>query len=222
MGVDIVELEKRIEAIEDVIADVVGGNYDANLVVDDGYADPFCAVETGVSILIADLGAEVRANQKRARELEEKLAVIQEQLAIIESQRRAIQDLSTPVLQLWDDVLALPIIGVVDTERSVQIMETLLTEVTLRQAHYVILDITGVEMVDTKTADHLLKVVLSVQLLGASCILTGIRPAVAQTMVELGVDMSALMTLRTMRDGLAECMRRSYRKNADGGRLSRR
>jgi rsbT co-antagonist protein RsbR len=87
-------------------------------------------------------------------------------------------------------------------------MERLLTEVSRKQAKFVILDITGVDVVDTRTADHFVKVIKAAQLIGATCVLTGIQPAVAQTLVDLGVDLGDLATLRNLRDGLRECIRR--------------
>ncbi len=133
---------------------------------------------------------------------------LQEMKDVIDRQRYAIRSLSTPILQIWDDVLVLPVIGILDTQRSNDIMETLLDAVVRMHARYVILDVTGVEVVDTKTADHLIKVVSSARLLGAQCVLTGIQPAVAQTLVELGIDLSTLATMRNLQDGLHECLRR--------------
>lgn len=141
---------------------------------------------------------------------------LDQKLEIIERQRFAIQELSTPVLQLWTNVLAMPIIGVVDSRRSAEIMERLLSEITARQSRFVILDITGVEIVDTKTADHFIKVIKAAELLGTRCVLTGIRPAVAQTLVEIGVDLSSITTLRTLQDGLRECLRQMGQNGALG------
>lgn len=132
---------------------------------------------------------------------------LQNQVQTIQRQQYAIQELSTPILQLWDNVLALPIIGVVDTARSVEIMERLLSEISVRQSKYVILDITGVEIVDTKTADHFIKIIKAAELLGTRCIFTGIRPAVAQTLVEIGVDLTSVVTLRNLQEGLKACLR---------------
>ncbi|MBW2262029.1 MAG: PAS domain S-box protein [Deltaproteobacteria bacterium] len=129
-------------------------------------------------------------------------------------QQMVIQELSTPLLQIWEGVIVLPVIGVVDTRRSAQIMERMLAEIVARQARYVILDITGVEVVDTRTADHFIKVVKASSLLGAKCIITGIRPAVAQTLVDIGVDLSSIKTLGNLREGLAECIRRLEREKA--------
>jgi anti-anti-sigma regulatory factor len=140
------------------------------------------------------------------RALNDAIEEIEENIDTIQRQQFAIEELSTPILQLWDDVLALPVIGTVDTRRSADIMERLLTEVTQRQARYVILDITGVEVVDTRTADHFIKVIKAAELLGATCLLTGIRPAVAQTLVDLGIDLSSMATLRNLKEGLKHCL----------------
>jgi rsbT co-antagonist protein RsbR len=132
---------------------------------------------------------------------------IAEQVETIKRQQFAIQELSTPVLELWDDVLALPVIGVVDSRRAAEIMERLLSEITVKQSKYVVVDITGVELVDTKTADHFVKVIKAAELLGARCVVTGIRPAVAQTLVEIGVDLSSITTVRNLQEGFRECLR---------------
>ncbi len=152
---------------------------------------------------------ERKAEEARREATERAQAVSQlaDKLRIIEEQRFAILELSTPVLQVWDDIIALPIIGIVDTRRAADIMERLLTEIQTRQSRYVILDITGVEVVDTKTADHFIKVVKAAELLGARCLLTGIRPAVAQTLVEIGVDLSSVTTERNLKEALRGCLR---------------
>jgi anti-anti-sigma regulatory factor len=131
---------------------------------------------------------------------------LRSQMDLVKRQALAIHELSTPVLQIWNDILALPVIGTVDSRRAAEIMERLLAEVVVRKSKYVILDITGVEIVDTKTADHFLKLIKAAALLGTKCILTGIRPAVAQTLVEIGVDLSSITTLRDLQAGLRECL----------------
>lgn len=162
--------------------------------------------------LVRDVERQALEAEQQAAAKQQALADLDQKLEIIERQRSAIQELSTPVLQLWDSVLAMPVIGVVDTRRSADIMERLLSEITTNQSRYVILDITGVEVVDTKTADHFVKVIKAAELLGTSCILTGIRPAVAQTLVEIGVDLSSITTLRNLKEGLKECLRRGRLK----------
>jgi rsbT co-antagonist protein RsbR len=110
-------------------------------------------------------------------------------------------------MEIWEDVLVLPIVGVVDTRRSMEIMNNLLQQVIAKQSQCVIIDVTGVEMVDTKTADYLLKVVRAASLLGTRCVLTGLSQAVAQTLVEIGADLTEVRTLRNLKAGLLDCLR---------------
>ncbi|MDC3957106.1 STAS domain-containing protein [Polyangium jinanense] len=140
------------------------------------------------------------------QELQQQLQVVREQNEVIVRQRDIIQELSTPVLEVWDDVLTLPIIGLIDTKRAAEIMQRLLSAVVEKRAQFVIVDVTGVPIVDTQVADHLIQIVQAAGLLGASCMLTGIRPAVARALVELGVDLSAMNTRRSFRAGLRECV----------------
>jgi anti-anti-sigma regulatory factor len=140
-------------------------------------------------------------------DIESQIATIQRQQNTQAAMENLVRQLQTPILQLWDDVLALPVIGVVDSRRSHEMMETLLKEIVTHRCKYVIIDITGVEIVDTRTADHFVKVMKSAELLGTRCVMTGIRPAVAQTLVELGVDLSSIRTLRNLEEGLRDCLR---------------
>jgi rsbT co-antagonist protein RsbR len=114
----------------------------------------------------------------------------------------AIRELSTPVIQLYERVLLLPLIGTIDTARAMQIMENVLMRVAERQAKVIIVDIAGVPVVDTRVANHLLQTTEAVRLLGASTVLTGISPQVAQTMVQLGVDLSKMHTRASLEEGL--------------------
>lgn len=118
-----------------------------------------------------------------------------------------ISQLSTPVMEIWDSVLVLPIVGVVDTRRSAEIMDTLLRRIVETRSRCVIVDITGVDLVDTKTADYLVKVVRAASLLGSRCVLTGLSPAVAQTLVNIGTTLDEVRTLRNLKDGLVDCLR---------------
>ncbi len=140
-------------------------------------------------------------------DIESQIETIQRQQNTQAAMENLVRQLQTPILQLWDDVLALPVIGMVDSRRSQDMMETLLQEIVAHRSKYVIIDITGVEIVDTRTADHFVKVMKSAELLGTRCVMTGIRPAVAQTLVELGVDLSSIRTLRNLEEGLRDCLR---------------
>ena len=144
-------------------------------------------------------------------ELETKLKIILEQRQALEllsaRQQDAISELSTPILEIWDEVLVLPIVGAVDRQRSEAIMDKLLRAIVQEQARCVILDITGVDVVDTQIADDLLRVTQAAGMLGAYCVVTGVSPAAAQTLVAIGADLSAVQTLRDLKQGLRACLR---------------
>jgi rsbT co-antagonist protein RsbR len=126
---------------------------------------------------------------------------LQEQM--IEVQRAALRELSTPLIPLADEVVAMPLIGSIDSGRAQQIIETLLEGVAEHQAEVVILDITGVQMVDTQVASALMRAAQAVKLLGARVVLTGIRPEVAQTLVGMGADLGDIVTLSNLQSGIA-------------------
>jgi rsbT co-antagonist protein RsbR len=111
---------------------------------------------------------------------------------VIIRQQKEIAELSTPVVKLWDGILALPLIGTLDSERTQVVMENLLQSIVEHGADYAIIDITGVPTVDTLVAQHLLKTVAAARLMGADCIISGIRPQIAQTMVHLGVELNVV------------------------------
>ncbi len=112
------------------------------------------------------------------------------------------EELSIPVIQVWDNILALPIIGVLDSDRINRLMETMLAEIVETQSRVVIIDVTGVRSVDTNVASHLINVTKAAKLLGTKCVVTGINPEAAHTLVGLGVDMSEITTKRSMQEGL--------------------
>lgn len=122
--------------------------------------------------------------------------------AIIRRQQTEMMELSTPVVQLWDGVLALPLIGTLDSVRAQDVMESLLGAIVTRQAEVVIIDITGVQTVDTQVAQHLLRTASAVRLMGAQCVISGISPHIAQTMVQLGVDVGEVVTRSNIQGAL--------------------
>jgi len=128
---------------------------------------------------------------------------------VIQRQHTDMLELSTPVIKLWDGVLALPMIGVLDSARTQVVMETLLQRIVETGSHIAILDITGVPTVDTLVAQHLMKTVTAIRLMGAECIVSGIRPQIAQTIVHLGVDLAGITTKANLADALALAMKRS-------------
>jgi rsbT co-antagonist protein RsbR len=129
---------------------------------------------------------------------------------VILRQHREIAELSTPVVKLWEGVLALPVIGTLDSERTQVVMENLLQHIVDESAEIAIIDITGVPTVDTLTAQHLLKTVAAARLMGADCIISGIRPQIAQTIVHLGVDLN-VVSKATLAEAFAVALRRTNR-----------
>ena len=130
---------------------------------------------------------------------------------IIARQQQELLELSTPVVKLWDGILALPMIGTLDSARTQVVMESLLQRIVETGAEIAIIDITGVPTVDTLTAQHLLKTVTAARLMGAECIISGIRPQIAQTIVHLGVDLNDVVTKATLADAFSIALQRSGR-----------
>jgi len=156
---------------------------------------PVGALFQGVNEMIDALEREKKLNASYQRELEEKLEMI-------ERQRTSIRELSTPIIEIWDRILCLPIVGVMDTTRSAEMTDALLRAVVDRSARCTIIDITGIDIMDTGTADHFLRMAKAVQLLGADCILTGINPHIARTVVQMGVSLAGITTHRSLRTAL--------------------
>ena len=128
---------------------------------------------------------------------------------IISRQQEELLELSTPVVKLWDGILALPMIGTLDSARTQVVMESLLQRIVETGSEIAIIDITGVPTVDTVTAQHLLKTVTAIRMMGADCIISGIRPQIAQTIVHLGIDLQGVTTKATLADALALALKRT-------------
>ena len=128
--------------------------------------------------------------------------------SVILRQQQEMMELSTPVVTLWEGILALPLIGTLDSARTQIVMENLLQRIVDTGSSIAILDITGVPTVDTLVAQHLLKTVAAARLMGADCIISGIRPQIAQTIVHLGVDLNAVTTKATLRDAFDTALQR--------------
>jgi rsbT co-antagonist protein RsbR len=137
---------------------------------------------------------------------------LQSRESIISRQQQEFMELSTPVVQLWDNVVALPLIGTLDSERTQVVMENLLEKVVETGASIAIIDITGVPTVDTLVAQHLLKTVAAARLMGADCIISGIRPQIAQTIVHLGINLADIITKATLADAFAIALQRTGAK----------
>jgi rsbT co-antagonist protein RsbR len=151
-----------------------------------------------INLLLDDLGLYTFDTFQKSRE------------EVILRQQREITELSTPVVKLWEGVLALPVIGTLDSARTQVVMENLLQHIVDEGAEIAIIDITGVPTVDTLTAQHLLKTVAAARLMGADCIISGIRPQIAQTIVHLGVELNVI-SKATLADAFAVALRRTGR-----------
>jgi rsbT co-antagonist protein RsbR len=128
---------------------------------------------------------------------------------VIQRQQQELLELSTPVVSLWDGVLAVPMIGALDSNRTQLVMESLLQRIMETGSEIAIMDITGVPTVDTLVAQHLLKTVTAIRLMGADCIISGVRPQIAQTIVHLGIDLQGVTTKASLKDALALAMKRT-------------
>ncbi|MEG1455114.1 MAG: STAS domain-containing protein, partial [Comamonas sp.] len=128
---------------------------------------------------------------------------------LIARQQEELLELSTPVIKLWDGVLAVPMIGTLDSNRTQLVMEALLQRIVDTESTLAIIDITGVPTVDTLVAQHLLKTVTAIRLMGADCIISGIRPQIAQTIVHLGIDLQSVTSKATLADALALALKRN-------------
>ncbi|HEY1500079.1 MAG TPA: STAS domain-containing protein [Acidobacteriaceae bacterium] len=152
-----------------------------------------------------------------ATELLDSLALVTMQVymatreELIGRQQQELLELSTPVVKLWDGILALPIIGTLDSARTQVVMESLLQEVVATNSRYAIIDITGVPTVDTLVAQHLLKTITAARLMGAECIISGVRPQIAQTIVHLGINLEDVITKSKLADAFALALDRSGR-----------
>jgi rsbT co-antagonist protein RsbR len=128
---------------------------------------------------------------------------------LIQRQQQALLEISTPVVRLWDGILALPLIGTLDSARTQIVMQNLLEAIVAHSAAVAIIDITGVPTVDTLVAQHLLKTVAAARLMGADCIISGIRPQIAQTIIHLGVDLTDVITKATLADAFKVALQKA-------------
>lgn len=189
------QIRERIADILMVLAAIGAGSTSERLTTDLHEGDPFAILYEGINEVVDTL----ISNQQR---LESYQSELEAKLEMIERQRNAIRELSTPVIEVWGSVLCLPVVGVMDTSRSAEMTDALLRAVTEKKARYTIIDVTGIEVMDTSTADHFIRMAKAVRLLGAECVLAGISPNIAQTIVHMGVDLSGVVTFRTMREAL--------------------
>lgn len=209
--VKIKNVKERILHIEDVLSSIAAGDMEARIETE--IEDDLTGIEEALNVLIDDLTYELEQRKKAQKELEEKLAKISEQQKTIVQQQEDLLELSSPVSKVWDNILILPVIGTLDSQRTQIMMENLLQKIVDTGCTISILDITGVPTVDTQVANHLLKTVTSARLLGAECIISGISPAIAQTIVHLGIDLSTIRTKATLQDAMIYAMKQNKRSD---------
>ncbi|MDC0673508.1 STAS domain-containing protein [Nannocystis radixulma] len=193
---------ERVDQLLRIIVAAATGDYELRVPLVEEDDDQFLEVELGVNYLLEELSL----NRAKSDSQREQLATRADELT--EQQTELVQALSTPVITVWPGVLALPIVGRVDDERAAMITATLLERVAAERATHVILDLTGVGTIAGNTMPALLRMVRAIGLLGASCLLTGISPAVAQQIVALGADDSGapVRALAQLSDALAHVL----------------
>jgi rsbT co-antagonist protein RsbR len=192
------ELDEIRETVVDallILSNVAQGDCSTQFEVDLHGSNPLSFLLAGINDLISALGTEQEQSRVFRRELDERLATI-------EQQRSAIRSLSTPVIEVWRGVLCLPVVGVMDTARSAEMTSALLQTIVEKGTRYAIIDITGIDVMDTRTVDHFIRMAKAIRLLGAECALTGLNPHIAQTVVHMGLDLSDIVTHRSLRDAL--------------------
>jgi rsbT co-antagonist protein RsbR len=193
--VDDILVRERITDILVVLSAIGAGSLDERLATGLPDDDPFSTLYEGINDVVERL---ITSNGRLATYQHE----LESRIATIEQQRNAIRELSTPVIEVWDGVLCLPVVGVMDSVRSSEMTESLLRTIIEKKTRYAIVDVTGIEVMDTRTTDHFIRMARAVRLLGAECVLAGISPVIAQTIVHMGVDLTNLITFRTMREAL--------------------
>jgi rsbT co-antagonist protein RsbR len=188
--------EARVERVLKVIVSAVHGDYDARVELLD-QEDGFLEVELGINYLLEEL-IERRATNTQQRE-----ALVANAERLAEQQAALVEALSTPIIEVWPGVLALPIVGRVDEARAAVVTTKLLDRVAASRASHVILDLTGVASVDVQTMPAIVRVVRALGLLGTACTLTGIGPEVARQVVALDIDASRVRVAAQLSDALA-------------------
>jgi len=172
--------------------------------------DPIGALACAVNFMIESLAERREQTLSYQHELEA-------QISTIEKQRAAIRELSTPIIEVWSGVLCVPIVGVLDSSRASEMTAALLTAIVDKKAAFSIIDITGIDAMDTRASDHFLRMARAVRLLGAECVLSGVNPAVARTITHMGVELDGIKSHRSLRDALQH-----YVRNAQGARARRK
>jgi rsbT co-antagonist protein RsbR len=188
-------IEDALSAIGDVLQSVESGDLSARIALAIPENDP-------VGVLAACINCMTDLLAERREETLSFQRQLEGQIETIEKQRVAIRELSTPIIEVWSGVLCAPIVGVLDSARASDMTSALLHNVVQTKASLAIIDITGIEAMDTQATDYFLRMARAIRLLGSECALSGVHPNVARTIVHMGIDLTGIDSYRTLRDAL--------------------
>jgi rsbT co-antagonist protein RsbR len=203
------DLLLSVDQVLSILKAVGEGDLSGRLELNFPDTHPVGALAASVNSMIEALG-EARTNSAQY------LLELNDKIETIERQRLAIDNLSVPIIEVWTGVLCAPIVGMLDSERASQVTMALLNAIVEKKAEHAIIDITGIEMMDTQSADHFLRMARAVSLLGTRCALSGVHPRIARTIVHMGVELQGLKSYRTMRDALRHSVKHAARARANG------
>jgi rsbT co-antagonist protein RsbR len=205
------EMLKTEEQLQQSISDIIAalravdaGRFSARVELRFSEKEALTALATSVNAVIQRL-ARVRLETQTYQQS------IEEQVATIEKQRAAIRELSTPMIEVQAGVLCVPIVGIIDSSRAAEMTSALLTAVVDKKVQFVVIDITGIDVMDTRATDHFLRMARAVRLLGAECVLSGVNPIVASGIVNMGLDLAGITSYRSLRDALQHYLQRRQR-----------
>ena len=191
------DLHGSITEVLELLRRVGNGDLDSRLELRYPETHPVGALTLSVNTMIDSLVELRQRSETYSRELQDKLIAI-------EQQQTAIAELSTPIMEVWKGALCLPIVGLVDSARTYEMAHALLSAIVRTKASFALIDITGIQVMDTRVVDHFIHMARAVRLLGARCVLTGVHPNVSRTIVHMGIDLQGVETHRSMRDALRQ------------------
>jgi anti-anti-sigma regulatory factor len=191
-------VKERLKSLLNVVQSVSSGDFSMSVKISEK-EDEFTALSIGLERMINDMIEANRVSEDRMAKLQ---TVVEEKERLL----KTVRELSSPVIQVWENVLVMPLVGAIDSARAARITEDLLTGIIKYQAEIVIIDITGVPVVDTSVANHLIQTIKAAALLGAKCVVVGISSEVAQSLINLGVDLSGVVTRSNLQAGVRYAM----------------
>lgn len=197
----------RLERLKNAMALASAGAFDeAAQQIEAAEPDQLGMIEEMLRVFFAELKETNTRMEEVITELSASRAELAGRLATIEAQREEIQVLGTPIVDAWDGILVVPLIGALDTARALSVSEKLLRRIVETRSRWVLVDLTGAGTLDAATADHLVRLATAVRLLGSRCLLTGMRPGSAGALVALGIDLAELVSLSSVKEGLRHCI----------------